>query len=219
MRPSLLLPVALTLSGWDATLAVDSGVDWTTTASSSPPPAGRPPTASSAPTRLCRGAVPRGPQTPYLVGEQYDSPRTEYYKTISPVKTYLPPRGTVGLITSDGTQQRGAAGGDPVRILVTVPAFYSQFERQVISDAIEIAGLRPAGLVNDAAAIAVNYAMSFRFPFVEHHIIYDAGTSTATATLVSFRTVDANSTATKFESTIIEVKAWITTSCSELARA
>ncbi|EJD41107.1 HSP70-domain-containing protein [Auricularia subglabra TFB-10046 SS5] len=242
MRPSLLLPLALALPGWAATLAVDFGADWTKASVVGPKMEILLNTDSKRKFQSAVGwkatdrvfgtdaysVAARFPadtflSLKYLVGAQYDSPRTEYYKTISPVKTYATPRGTVGLIRSDGTQWTveeliamqfaylkhvaDSAGGDPVRdILVTVPAFYSQFERQAISDAIEIAGLRPAGLVNDGAAIAVNYAMTRSFPSVEHHIIYDAGASTTTATLVSFRTVDANSTATKSESTIIEVK-------------
>lgn len=85
-----------------------------------------------------------------------------------------------------------------------MPPFYSQFERQAISDAVEIAGLRPLGLINDGAAIAVNYAMTRSFPTPEHHIIYDAGASSTSATLVTFSTSTSNTT--KAESTIIEVK-------------
>lgn len=36
--------------------------------------------------------------------------------------------------------------------LTQVPAFFSQFERQAVLDAIEIAGLKPIALINDGSA-------------------------------------------------------------------
>ncbi|KAH9998716.1 hypothetical protein BJV77DRAFT_1064706 [Russula vinacea] len=69
-----------------------------------------------------------------------------------------------------------AGAGERVQdIVVTVPAFFSQFERDAIADAIELAGLRLLALVNDGAAIVVNYAMTRQFPEPERHIVYDAG--------------------------------------------
>ncbi|KAF8868145.1 heat shock protein 70 family, partial [Infundibulicybe gibba] len=45
-------------------------------------------------------------------------------------------------------------------VIVTVPPFYSQFERDAVADAIEISGLRTLALINDGTAVAVNYAMT-----------------------------------------------------------
>jgi hypoxia up-regulated 1 len=53
-----------------------------------------------------------------------------------------------------------AAGERVQDVVVTVPAFYAQFERDAIADADELAGLRLLALVNDGAAVAVNYAMN-----------------------------------------------------------
>ena len=81
-----------------------------------------------------------------------------------------------------------AAGpGERVQdVVVTVPAFFSQFERDAIADAIELAGLRLLALINDGAAVAVNYAMTRQFPEPERHIVYDAGAASTRATVVTF---------------------------------
>lgn len=43
--------------------------------------------------------------------------------------------------------------GESVRdTVVTVPGWFSQSERQAVLDAVELAGLRSIGLVNDGAA-------------------------------------------------------------------
>jgi hypoxia up-regulated 1 len=78
------------------------------------------------------------------------------------------------------------AGEKVYDVVVTVPPFYSQFERDAVADAIEIAGLRTLALVNDGTAVAVNYAMTRSFPNPEYHVIYDAGASSIRATVVSF---------------------------------
>ena len=81
-----------------------------------------------------------------------------------------------------------AAGrGERVQdVVVTVPAFFSQFERDAIADAVELAGLRLLAFVNDGAAIAVNYAMTRQFPQKERHIVYDAGAGSTRATIATF---------------------------------
>lgn len=81
-----------------------------------------------------------------------------------------------------------AAGpGERVQdVVVTVPAFFSQFERDAIADAVELAGLRLLALMNDGSAVAVNYAMTRQFPEPERHIVYDAGAASTRATVVTF---------------------------------
>lgn len=80
-----------------------------------------------------------------------------------------------------------AGAGERVQdVVVTVPAFFSQFERDAIADAVELAGLRLLALINDGAAVAVNYAMTRQFPEPERHIVYDAGAASTRATVVTF---------------------------------
>jgi hypoxia up-regulated 1 len=78
------------------------------------------------------------------------------------------------------------AGEKVQDVIVTVPPFFSQFERDAVADAIEVAGLRTLALINDGTAIAVNYAMTRSFPTPEYHVIYDAGASSIRATVVQF---------------------------------
>jgi hypoxia up-regulated 1 len=85
------------------------------------------------------------------------------------------------------------AGEKVYDVVVTVPPFYTQFERDAVVDAIEIAGLRTLALVNDGTAVAINYAMTRTFPTPEYHIIYDAGASSIRATVVSFTTTGLDS--------------------------
>jgi len=81
------------------------------------------------------------------------------------------------------------AGEKITDTIITVPPYYSQFERDAIADAIEIAGLRTLALINDGTAVAVNYAMTRTFPEdAEYHVVYDAGASSIRASVMSFST-------------------------------
>ncbi|EEB93865.1 hypothetical protein MPER_07427, partial [Moniliophthora perniciosa FA553] len=73
-------------------------------------------------------------------------------------------------------------------VVITIPSYYTQFERDAVVDAIEIAGLRTLALVHDGTAVAVNYAMTRAFPTPEYHVIYDAGASSIRATVVQLST-------------------------------
>ena len=85
-----------------------------------------------------------------------------------------------------------ALNGEKVTdVVLTVPPYYTQHERDAVIDAVEIAGMRTLALVNDGSAVAVNYAMTRTFDKEkpEYHIIYDAGASSIRASLVSFASV------------------------------
>lgn len=50
--------------------------------------------------------------------------------------------------------------GETVReVVVTVPGWFGQSERQAVLDAVELAGLRSIGLVNDGTACASSPAL------------------------------------------------------------
>jgi hypoxia up-regulated 1 len=126
-----------------------------------------------------------------------------FFATISTADVVESSRKTVALRRSDGTEwsteeligmqfayikglAESLAGEKVYDAVVTVPPFYTQFERDAVADAIEIAGLRTLALINDGTAVAVNYAMTRSFPTPEYHVIYDAGASAIRATVVSF---------------------------------
>ncbi|KAJ3743119.1 Hsp70 protein-domain-containing protein [Lentinula detonsa] len=140
-----------------------------------------------------------------LQAAPYDSEIVSYYTSVSTAQVVESVRHTAALKQSDGTEwsveeliamqlayvkslAESVAGEKVYDVILTVPAYYSQFERDAVADAIEIAGLRTLALINDGSAVAVNYAMTRTFPTPEYHIIYDAGASSIRATLVSFST-------------------------------
>lgn len=79
-------------------------------------------------------------------------------------------------------------------VILTIPPFYTQHERDAVVDAVEIAGMKTLALIQDGAAVAVNYAMTRTFnEEPEYHVIYDAGASSIRATVVGFSTAPGES--------------------------
>ncbi|KIO24390.1 hypothetical protein M407DRAFT_15428 [Tulasnella calospora MUT 4182] len=163
-----------------------------------------------------------------LVGARCPSSQSSYYSQLSRAQVVEDAkRGMCSLKRADGsiwsveeliamefTYMKGLAEAEAKEkvseAVVTVPPFYTQFERQSVLDALEIAGLRPIALINDGLAVAINYATTRTFKDQEYHIIYDAGASSTTATLVSFSS-QSPSTGKKSSSkdvTTIEVKSF-----------
>lgn len=156
-----------------------------------------------------------------LQGTPYSSKAVSYFTQISTSDIVESGRSTVALKQSDGTewsteeligmqlayvkQLAESLAGEPVHdVILTVPSHYTQFERDAVVDAVEIAGMRTLTLVNDGTAVAVNYAMTRTFSSTpEYHVFYDAGASSTRATLVSF--VAAEDSKTKASYTQISV--------------
>jgi len=89
-------------------------------------------------------------------------------------------------IASEHTQQ---AVTDAV---VTVPAFFSQAERQAVLTAASLAGVKVLQLMNDNAAVALNYGMFRRKDFnasAQFILFYDMGAESTSATLVGYQLV------------------------------
>lgn len=143
-----------------------------------------------------------------LQGAPYSSPTTSFFNSISTADIFETTRGTVGARRADGSEwaveeliamqiayvrdlAETSIGEKVSDIILTVPPFYTQHERDAVIDAVEIAGMKTLALINDGSAVAVNYAMTRTFvEKPEHHIIYDAGASSIRATIASFSTVD-----------------------------
>ncbi|KAG8908955.1 lumenal Hsp70 protein [Tulasnella sp. 403] len=170
------------------------------------------------------------PSLKYLQGCLYGGAQSTYYSQVTRADVVAAKdRPTCAVRRSDGSEWTveelvgmqfayiknlaEMESGEPVNeAIVTVPPFYTHFERQAVLDALDIAGLKPVGLINDGMAVAVNYAMSRSFPEEELHVVYDAGASSITATVVSFSS-QANPTTKKTKkpsksdnTTIVEVK-------------
>lgn len=140
-----------------------------------------------------------------LLGVPSDAPVVTYYTQIASADIEESTRRTVDLVQADGTKwaveelvamkfayikhlAELVANEKVTDVVVAVPPYYSQFERDAIADAIEISGLRTLAIINDGTAVAVNYAMTRTFPTPEYHVIYDAGSSGIRATVASFTT-------------------------------
>lgn len=144
----------------------------------------------------------------YLQAAPYESEAVSFYTKISSSDLIENERKTVSFKQSDGTQWSveeliamqfsyvkqlaESLGGEKVHdVVVTVPPYYSQYERDAVVDAIEIAGLRTLALINDGSAVAINFAMTRTFTAAEHHMIYDAGAASTVATVVAFTPIDS----------------------------
>nr|POF03432.1 hypoxia up-regulated protein 1 [Quercus suber] len=77
--------------------------------------------------------------------------------------------------------------------IITIPTFYTADERRAIETAAHIAGLSVSALVSDGLAIGLDYAKTRTFPEVtaggkpEHHLVFDMGAGSTTATLLRFQ--------------------------------
>ncbi|KAI8996318.1 actin-like ATPase domain-containing protein [Trametes punicea] len=160
----------------------------------------------------------------FLQAAPYESEAVSFYTSISTADVVKTERGTVALRRSDGTEwsveeliamqfayvrdlAESVAGEKVYDVIVTVPPYYTQFERDAVVDAIEISGLRTLALINDGTAVAVNYAMTRTFPEPEYHVIFDAGASSIRATVVQFSSApsDGKSKSTTKDATQITV--------------
>ncbi|KAI0318042.1 actin-like ATPase domain-containing protein [Amylostereum chailletii] len=139
----------------------------------------------------------------YLLGAPANADIVSYYSTIATSPLVATTRYTAGVPRPGGKtwdveelvamqlayvkQLAEDAAGERVQdVIIAVPPFFSQFERDAVADAVEIAGLRLLALINDGTAIAINYAMTRTFTEPERHIIYDSGAKSTRATVVTF---------------------------------
>jgi hypoxia up-regulated 1 len=139
----------------------------------------------------------------YIQGAPYNSDIVTYFTSISAAQISETDRKTVVLKQSDGTEwgmeeliamqlsyvkklAEYLACESVDEVILTVPPYFLQFERDSVADTIEIAGLKTLALVNDDTA-AVTYAVTMTFSTTpEYHVIYDAGASSTCAIVVSF---------------------------------
>ncbi|PPR02281.1 hypothetical protein CVT24_011619 [Panaeolus cyanescens] len=140
-----------------------------------------------------------------LQAAPYESSIVPYFTRISSVDLVPTSRKTIALVQPEGKEwiveelvamqfayikhlAEELANEKVTDVVVAVPPYFSQFERDAIADAIEISGLKTLALINDGTSTAVNYAMTRTFNTPEYHVIYDAGASGIRATVASFTT-------------------------------
>ena len=78
-------------------------------------------------------------------------------------------------------------------VVITIPSFYTVEERNAVTLAADLAGLRVLSLISDGLAVGLNYATSRTFPTLneggkpEIHLVYDMGAGSTTATVLKFQ--------------------------------
>ncbi|KAG0365461.1 Hsp70 protein-domain-containing protein [Gamsiella multidivaricata] len=161
-----------------------------------------------------------------ILGRGYDDDHcVEYRNTFTNNMIQDQVRGTAGFETTAGVkytveelvamqfalakQQAEETAGEIVRdVVITVPPYFSQFERQAVLDSAELAGLHVLSLINDESAVALNYATSRTFPTEQCHIFYDMGAGSTVASLACFQDLTVKDVG-KFNKTVqqVEIKA------------
>ncbi|KAI8597075.1 heat shock protein 70 family [Dissophora ornata] len=161
-----------------------------------------------------------------ILGRDYDDDQcVEFRNTFTNNMIKDPVRGTVGFETTAGNkytveelvamqftlakQQAEETAGEPVKdVVIAVPPYFSQFERQAVLDSAELAGLHVLSLINDESAVAINYAMTRTFPQEQCHIFYDMGAGSTAASLACFQDLSVKDVG-KYNKTVqqVEIKA------------
>jgi molecular chaperone HscA len=80
------------------------------------------------------------------------------------------------ILRSLAARARETLGGDPVGVVITVPAYFDDAQRQATKDAARLAGLQVLRLLNEPTAAAVAYGLDRVAEGV--HAIYDLGGGT-----------------------------------------
>ena len=68
-------------------------------------------------------------------------------------------------------------------VVLTVPPFWAQDERQALLDAAQLAGMKVLGLMNENSAVAMKYAIDKKYDASKPHnvVFYDMGSTSVKA--------------------------------------
>lgn len=145
-----------------------------------------------------------------LLGKEVDNPIVDLYKKRFPYYNIQadPIRNTitfkdgertytveelVAQLFSRAQEFAQDATSQPIQeCVIVVPGFFGQAERQAIIDAAGLANLKVLQLMNDYAAVGLNYGIFQRKNFNEtaqYFMYYDMGASKTTASIISYQLV------------------------------
>lgn len=161
-----------------------------------------------------------------ILGRDYnDDHCVEFRNTFTNNMIRDPVRGTAAFETTSGNQftveelvamqfalakqQAEDTAGESVKdVVITIPPYFNQYERQAMLDAAELAGLHVLSLINDESAVALNYAMTRTFPEEQCHIFFDMGAGSTAVSLACFQDISVKDVG-KFYKTVqqVEIKA------------
>ncbi|KAL0266755.1 UNVERIFIED_CONTAM: hypothetical protein PYX00_009209 [Menopon gallinae] len=165
-----------------------------------------------------------------LLGKKADNPIVKLYQERFPYHniTEDPERGTVvfqydvdtrftpeemiGMLLRKAREFAEESAGQPITdAVLIVPGYFNQAERKAFVNAANMGGLRVLQLMNDYAAVALNYGIFRRKDFTENTqyiMFYDMGASSTSAALVAYQMVkykDKGMVETNPQATIIGV--------------
>ena len=98
----------------------------------------------------------------------------------------------VAMMLAEAARQASATAREPIRdVVITVPPYYNQAERQAMLSAAQLAGLKVLRLIDSTAATALHYGVFRRSTFndtAQYIMFYDMGAGSTTASTVAFST-------------------------------
>jgi len=146
----------------------------------------------------------------HLIGKKFESPAVELYKKRFPFYKLVKDekRGTVMFGGEDNVNYsveelvamvlnnskhiaENFADHKMKDVVLTVPAYFKQAERRCLLLAAKMVGLNVLQLINDNAAVALNYGIFRSASFnttIRHIMFYDMGASHTTVTIVGYNT-------------------------------
>ncbi|MEE8318013.1 MAG: Hsp70 family protein, partial [Dehalococcoidales bacterium] len=127
-----------------------------------------------------------------LMGRKYDEPTAEYDRKLLPYqiskaangdaavvmtdKNYSPPEISAMILQKLKTDAEAYLGEKVTEVVITVPAYFSDSQRQATKDAGKIAGLEVLRIVNEPTAASLAYGLDKKHD--ETIAVYDLGGGT-----------------------------------------
>lgn len=95
----------------------------------------------------------------------------------------------VGMFLQEAVRLASAEAGAPVKdVVITVPVYFGQKQRQALLDAAEIAGINVLSLVNENTAAAIQYGIDLDYvaDTTKTVVFYNMGSSSTQISLVKY---------------------------------
>ncbi|XP_047235534.1 hypoxia up-regulated protein 1 isoform X2 [Girardinichthys multiradiatus] len=162
------------------------------------------------------GVSVKNPKTVYrhlqsLLGKRHDNLQVKIYQKRFPehqlqddpvrgtvyfnssLETQYSPEELLGMLLNYSRELAQEFAEQPIKdAVITIPAFFNQAERRAVLHAAQMADLKVLQLIDDNAAVALNYGVFRRKDIdgtAKNVMFYDMGSGSTTTTVVSYQTV------------------------------
>ncbi|XP_038635125.1 hypoxia up-regulated protein 1 isoform X1 [Scyliorhinus canicula] len=154
-----------------------------------------------------------------LLGKRSDNPQVELYRKRFPQhqlvaaehrgtavfkmsdELYYSPEEILGMVLNYSRTLAQEFAEQPIKdLVITVPAYFNQAERRAVLHAAQMVGLKVLQLINDNTAVALNYGVFRRKDInatAQNVMFYDMGSSSTTATIVTYITTKTKDSGTQ----------------------